>query len=191
MTPSLTMLRSWGVPTAEAKLVLEGPVADTEAMTFAREFVQHRTTSDALPMLVLAGPIGVGKTVAACYVMVHANPLPPDGRFQHDQRPLFRHVSEIVEIGSYDKTHKEARAEFRTARCLVIDDLGEEYQSDPFVAMLDALINHRYGHAGSTVITTNLTDATFRQRYGERAFDRIRHRGAWYDINHASLRGSR
>lgn len=69
--------------------------------------------------------------------------------------------------------------EARKVYALAIDDLGREYsdQHGRWLAELDLLIDDRHEMRRPTVITSNLSPEEFRQRYGERIADRIRHTG--------------
>ena len=178
---------TWGVPEREVALVFDG-LTDTTALTFTKEWLADQT-----PMLVLAGPKGVGKTIAAAYAIMHADPPPPAGfaRWPNERGPKFRHISEVAELGLYDKDgERKARAEIKTSKCLVIDDVGVEYMNDVFLALWDSIVNARYGAMGRTIFTTNLTAQMFADRYGGRVYDRIKGRGAWFDIDEQSMRGA-
>lgn len=175
------LLADWGVPPRARQLVAHGP-RDTEAIHYAKEFVQAFAHDDT-HLLVLAGGVGVGKTIAACWVMAHADPGKWGAR-------RFRHVSQLVETGLYGGDIERAeRKALRDAKVLVIDDVGSEHLTDGFQTMFDGLINHRYEALGATILTINLTTEQFLERYGKRIYDRLRGRGAWYEINHESLRG--
>lgn len=180
-----------GVPAREMKLIAAG-LADTPALVFVKEWLASSAGEDALPILVMAGPKGVGKTVAAVWAMMQAEPPPPPGCrvWPADRGPRFRHVSEVAELGLFNKDdERKARGEIKNTKCLVVDDVGVEYMSEMFLALWDSIVNARYGTNGFTIFTTNLTADQFATRYGERVYDRIRGRGAWYDVDGESLRG--
>lgn len=182
---------AYGVPPREVKLVMNG-LAETTPIRFVRDWLDGAHKANGPTMLVLAGPKGVGKTVAAAYAMMKAEPEPPPGFrvWPSDKSPRFRHVSEIAELGLYGKDEeRKARGEIKNTKCLVVDDVGVEYLNDAFLALWDSIVNHRYGQLGFTIFTTNLTHEQFATRYGARVFDRIRGRGEWFDIDGESLRG--
>lgn len=184
-------LRSWGIPYQEARFILErdqNGFYETQPVAAARQLVAMAGELGAPNILVLAGPKGVGKTVAAVLVADTADPPLVYGEtWSPRQHPIFRHVSEL--IGLFRDT--AARQRMSDAKVLVLDDLGVEYQDKNgiFLALLDALLNARYGAAGLTVITTNLSAGEFEQHVGARIYDRLRGRGDWWDCPGESLRG--
>jgi DNA replication protein DnaC len=187
--------RKWvtcGVPEQEVKLVMRGQLIDTPAMGFVKEWVAAAQRDDGPTMLVLAGPKGVGKTVAAVYAMMTTQPPPPaaSSAWPAERNPRFRHVSDVAELGLWgEEANRKARGELKQCKVLVIDDVGAEYMSEAFLAAWDSLVNARYGSIGHTIFTTNLTHEKFALRYGDRVYDRIRGRGEWYDIDGESMRG--
>lgn len=184
----------WGIPAREAGLVLEG-LRSTTALGYAQEFL----TASAKPpsskeespnLLVLAGPKGVGKTLAAAHVMLHADPIQPyGGKWRTEHAPRFRHATELAEVSLYGEADKPERLALKNTKCLVIDDLGTEIATEHFLTLFDGVFNARYGGYGLTVLTTNLTAPSFSARYGERVYDRIAGRGMWFDISEESMRG--
>ena len=126
---------------------------------------------DDATMLVLAGPVGVGKTVACCRWAASRS----------DSKPLFVRLSQFEAWSRYDK---EARNRWETASSLVLDDLGTEWADigENFLRDLDELIDHAYSRPIPTVITTNLTSDKVRDRYGERIYSRISEAAEWHNI---------
>jgi DNA replication protein DnaC len=101
------------------------------------------------------------------------------------------HASELAELAYRDAAAEVAA--LRATSVLVVDDVGVERldRDGIYTRFFGALMNARYGAAGFTVLTTNLTTDETRERYGERVYDRIRERAVWFDIAHGSLRGQR
>lgn len=186
---------SWGIPAKEAMLVMKG-LYDTEILTFTKDWLSaaHSDARDAPNMLVLAGPKGVGKTLAAAWAMFHADPALPFGqRWKTENAPRFRHINDLTEIIARKgeaETDRAERSGAKNTKCLVVDDVGAEYSTEPFLAFFDAVMNARYGSMGLTILTTNLTAEQFATRYGPRLYDRIRGRGEWMEASHESLRGT-
>lgn len=181
-----------GAPQAEVRMVMRDTLVETPALAFAKEWLVSMLREDARAILVMAGPKGVGKTVAAVYALIKATPAPPSGfsAWPESQSPKFRHASEVAELGVFGtEEDKKARGELKRCKTLVVDDLGAEYMTEQCKVLWDSLVNARYGSAGATILTTNLTHEQFALRYGERVFDRIRGRGEWYDIDGESMRG--
>jgi len=137
------------------------------------------------PMAVLAGPVGGGKTVAAAHAM--AVNLP----WHHDERrplkALFVPAYELMQISPYGSDLER----LSQPDVLVLDDLGREYLDEKgfLLALIDALLNHRYDRGLITVMTTNLNAVSFSKRYGERIVDRLREVGTFIEANIASQRG--
>lgn len=180
----------WGIPAAKVAMVLDG-VNDTTMLTHTKEWFEGARRGDGKPILVLAGPTGVGKTVAAAWAMFHADPiLPYGGKWRTEQAPRFRHASTLTEITGYSDECKAERVALKNTKCLVIDDIGAEIATEHFLSMFDALFDARYGGYGYTILTTNLTNELFSARYGPRVYDRIRERGEWYDVTEPSMRGA-
>lgn len=192
-------LLKWGIPYREALyLVAPGRLLTTKALEFARGFQAGAEVMSGRELLaggenilVLASESpGTGKTIACAWLMENIRPRQVLGRaFTTDQHPRMIHATELAELA-----YKDSEAEIlalRGTQMLVIDDLGTERldRADIFQVFFGGLMNARYGAAGLTAITTNLTTAEITERYGVRVFDRLRERAAWFDITHGSLRG--
>jgi hypothetical protein len=187
-------LERMGVPYREALLVLDEDPAgeafrETVCIEHARVFLE-RADAGRRNVLVLAGNVGTGKTVASIYVADVARPPLRFGRTWGGRSGRFRQATELVNMGLYGK--EEEREALSGAPVVVMDDVGSEYVDNAgvYLCFLDWLLDKRYGSAGYTVITTNLEADHFRQRYGERLYDRLRHRADWFDIGGDSLRGN-
>lgn len=96
--------------------------------------------------LVLNGPTGTGKTVAAC-----------DEAWR--QRGRVVKASRIARMSWYDEPRVDA---LMSAPLLVIDELGVECDDAKGVwrSRLDELCDHRYDAALRTIITTNLPESS-------------------------------
>lgn len=131
-------------------------------------------------ILILAGGVGVGKTVAAAWgcafhrgTMVKALDLIRAGLFPDD-------------AGYWPNLYR--------APLLAIDDLGSEPLDTKGYghALVADLFDRRYDAGRKTIATTNLTHEQFKGRYGDgagrRLWDRIREMGIWVDLGGGSLR---
>ena len=158
-----------GIP-ARFREVAEGAPADTEALAEIRR--------GGFELLVMAGDVGRGKTVAAAWWLLVA---------AHQRRPLF--VS-AARLSRWDRYDNDAMDRLLLASRLVIDDLGEEFNDTKgnFLAVLDETIADRVANRRPTVITTNLTLDAFTERYGIRIRDRIRESGRWQSFAGPSMR---
>lgn len=159
----------------------EAGLQDTEAMRYVNGFIEAGKT-----FCVLSGGAGSGKTVAAVHVMAHR--ILQDKR--EAQTALFVRAAECARMGLYDDGSKNLLEQMHAAGVLVVDDLGAEFISDNGVwrGLLDELVDVRYGDRAPTIFTTNLDADQFRERYGERVADRIRHAGAFKGCGKMSLR---
>ncbi len=158
-----------GVPRRPLRLVRsESFNANTPAVAAVRSIGGERGPDG---ILVLAGGVGTGKTVAAVsWLLEH-----------HRWRPLFVTANKFESLSRYDRAF---RAQWESAGALVLDDLGMEYLDNKgnFLANLDELIAHYHANLRGLVITTNLTAAAFKERYSERIVSRIREAGRFVNI---------
>lgn len=196
-SPRLAAFLRWGVPYQEALFVLgaspAGPLVETAAMQHARDF--HATAGYETIMVLSSPSPGTGKTIAAAWLM--EQPLPPllmGRRWASDQHPRFIHATELVDLAYRgDDTTLDTIAALRRTSMLVIDDLGTERLDGAgiYTRFVGGLLNARYGSGGITAITTNCTNDEILERYGDRVYDRLKERAAWFEIEHRSLRRSR
>lgn len=203
----IDQIKRWGVAVQDAKIVgTPELLKPTLAIQYADAFMASKGVVDDADsnsgdqresqprkktIAVFAGPLGVGKTIAAAHVLANGVPQRIVGTWTSENAPRFLHAESVFAgsklVGDNDT---KMRRSLERARVLVIDDLGLE--KDPrktFQPYMDWLVNTRYGGDGWLVLTTNLTVEEFRKRYGERIYDRMRHRANWYEIAHESLRG--
>ena len=153
---------------------------------------------DASPLVVLAGTVGTGKSLAAAWALwdwwVTTRKVNPVTGYQWAHKG--RCWIAAPHLARLQKWAKEV-TELETAPMLVLDDLGEEQASDTAVAILSNLITTRFAERMPTAVTTNLDGKTFRERYGERIVDRVRECGLddngharwWVRCSGESLRG--
>lgn len=143
----------------------------TEAISRIKAW-DHREQS----ILVLSGPAGCGKTVAATWWALRTDYVE------------FMRSSAFAAGSRYDA---DARAKWLEAHRLVLDDLGTEFADSKgnYLVDLDELIDTFYGDKRPLLITTNCTKQVFTQRYGARIVDRIRECGVWFQITGKSMRG--
>ena len=159
---------SAGVPSRTLRAAGD-PIA-TPALGFAF------TTAD---ILVLSGPPGRGKSVAACAWLTMPS------RVHVSKRWLS--AGSLARGYAYDADAFDGLA--RAGR-LVIDDLGTEYQDqkDRYLATLLELLQQRFAHERPTCITTNLGAEEFKTRYEDRLASRIREDGKFFACDGDDLR---
>jgi hypothetical protein len=137
-------------------------------------------TWDFSGILVIAGPVGTGKTVAAWQLarrwLIEVSDGPRSYSGPHvaggRAKDLLTHIArtrldEDLQ-GALDPLVKAMRCGF-----LVLDDLGVENFTEAQQAYLDEIVNARFEKRNPTVITTNLNRDQFKGRYGERITSRV------------------
>lgn len=185
-----------GIPVKDVEALVGGRLRDTTALSIARGWWESDATC-----LVLSGTRGCGKTTAAAWCVAQE---PREDKYadrawprygseppaRAHRNPLFIDVSKLQRASRYDE---EQMWTIELASTLAIDDLGMEYADakGSFAALFDGVFNTRYANAMKTVITTNLTAADFKVRYGERVTDRMRECGRFVELNDPSLRGAK
>lgn len=161
--------RRWlGIPRAFWTL-LDHP-EETEALAATRAFL-----AGPKKILLLAGAVGRGKSVAAAWAV--------------DQtRGRFVDAADIVQASVYDASHW--RGLFLHG-LLAIDELGAEAldQAGWGVAKLYDLVNGRLSEDRRTILCTNLAPREFIARYpDQRLRDRLKAYGAFHVAKGESLR---
>lgn len=126
--------------------------------------------------LVLSGPKGCGKTVAAAWWAMQQRPV-----------PTFVRATTFAASSRYERDERER---WLKASALVLDDLGTEYldAKGSFLVDLDELLDVFYGDYKPLLITTNCTMKVFQDRVGLRITDRLRECGLFYSLTGQSLR---
>lgn len=163
-------LKRYGISERVLKVVLDGNPVETEAVKLLRAAFAR---DEKICLVVLQGGVGCGKSCSAALWAI-----------EHGARWIT--AKDLARTSTYDDDFRSVER----ARRLVIDDLGTEYadQKGFFLSNLDGLIDARYADELPTVITTNVSAAEFKSRYGERIADRIRGSGAWVEVGGGSLR---
>jgi DNA replication protein DnaC len=114
--------------------------------------------------LVLTGPVGTGKTYAACAAV---RPLVEQGATLAFW-PVVRLLDQL-RPGRDDDPYPAAVA----ADLLVLDDLGAERATDWTAERLYALVNDRWLAERPTIVTTNLAPPQLTAAVGERLASRL------------------
>jgi DNA replication protein DnaC len=153
-------LASRGIPERYLE-VIYGSCQDTEAVSLA---ISHAAEVARGACLVLSGPVGIGKTVAAVR--------------------LARYLYRLGKEGMFVPARELDMDKNKDMGYLVIDDLGTER----FPQDVEFVLEHRHAHMRPTVITTNLTLEAVRRTYGERLVDRFREWAIFYELKGTSLR---
>jgi len=185
-----TRLGDWGVGKLERQVVLgrAGKLTMTPAMEAARRMLDD----PARLTLVLSGPAGDGKTVAAVRWLTRAARRPiltseTGQSWEWDPRTRFAPVFDLErKARSWDPQDKGWMDDLRTCRALVIDDLGAE--TGDIRGTLTALVYERCRQQLRTVITTNLDPKAFSAKYEDRNVDRLLQAGAIVECGQHNLR---
>ena len=130
-------------------------------------------------LLVLAGGVGVGKTVAALLHLATVGP-PPVGVVAPELARRQTPRKEDRDLPSFKPLE-------RRAPVIILDDLGTEKRTDHWLAEFHSFIDTRHVH-GRTVITTNLGDKSIAKLYGERTLSRMQQAGKFVGLPNKSLR---
>lgn len=188
----LTRLRRAGVPARHEAVLVEG--YDPERYT-AR--VAARWRASPHHTLVLGGALGVGKSLAACWLIDQG----PRGRYRSpdgydaaawpdELAPRYVHAGRLARQSMFARPgHVSELDLLERVSLLIIDEVGGAEGGPAWVARLDTLVSVRADALLDTVITTNLKTEEFEAAYGERVLDRMRGDGrCWVECAGTSAR---
>lgn len=160
------------VPARERRLLLAAydgqRLRETEPMRAARELL----AVPRMPAIIgWGGPMGIGKTLAACYLIARRG-------------GLYCRAAELVRPGF-------ELEDLVAAPLLVIDQAGREtyVPGEWGAARLEELTDSRYAEERPTVWIGNFTEEDWIERYGVIAAARFRGDGRWWQLDGESLRG--
>ena len=145
--------------------------------------IEAMKASENSSCLILAGKPGTGKTHLAVAIALRA--------MEQGRQAIFRLVSAMLDEiqaaiagrGDYDGLMRQ----FKTAPCLVLDDLGHENMTAARASYLHQIIDYRYTENLQTIVTTNaLTPEKLYALSGEDfvapIISRLMGRGTWVTI---------
>lgn len=166
-------LRTFGVPKKHAEPIEGGhQLTETTALREARAW-----WAASSPLLVLAGHVGTGKSLAAAWLVqqrwLACCASQPGDQLRVGGLPIWLGAPLLSRVSTWGDGAARI-ASWRDTMLLVLDDLGVEDASDRTNALLDDLVNHRSENALATIITTNVGPGAFVKRYGTRIRDRVR-----------------
>lgn len=196
-----------------ARLRAAGVPGDHEDVLVTRQF-DHR--KDALSrvqrwrksnrrLLVLVGDVGLGKSLAACWLIATGPRRPYRHPGGYDERtwpehlqPRYIRSSRLARLSMYEANKGKAKPErlelelVEKCSLLIIDEVGrgDVGSFERWADRLDDLVGGRYDAGLDTVMTTNKTREEFREIFGMALFDRLTGKGGtWEEFAGASMRG--
>lgn len=159
----------------DARRVLEDRIHSTHALAVVKKWVTGWTgeaRSVVRPWLILAGPTGVGKTIAAAWALAEVG-----GRYVRwpdviaDHRALGRRGS----LREQEATRHELRARYGGAWLLILDELGIEGESDEeriaARTALHELVEMRQRWTHRTLVITNKSSGELAERFASGIYD--------------------
>jgi hypothetical protein len=175
-----THLTRVGVPIRLANVLRSG-LEEREAVRKVREWYASDKS-----LLLLHGETGVGKSCAAASLfLLTKKPSWVDGQPEWNSRGAFADAQDVAS-NLFTDEGKAVLAFLEGAEFVVLDELGVETVSAPWLSALDNLLNKRFGNPRlRTVLATNISAARasvdkpspFETRYGSRIARRIRESG--------------
>jgi hypothetical protein len=126
--------------------------------------------------LVLHGGTGSGKTAAAAWAFQFARHRVRMSESGSTAWPVWCDARLVSAMVGHEWKHEDDWRRFDSAPIVVLDDVGIEREPDSMRALIERLWNVS---SGRVVMTTNLDEAAFAERYGDRAFSRVFGTSLW------------
>ena len=147
-------------------------------------------------VLVLAGAVGTGKTLAAAHWLLNAKRWADADQWSWDvDSSAFVKASRLFRLNLRFGPERELFDRYCRMRWLAVDDLGLEVADRNIV---DQFFDERCSRQVKTAITTNLVcptpkrpDCAFKEAYGDRVVSRMAQNGTFAHTGTLDLRRSR
>lgn len=162
----LMWLERAGVPLRFRQLLIDPALAPDEC----RQWLNHCLEGAGM---ILSGPPGTGKTVAAVYCLriMYRHPRRREADFGGCMFVTAHNLYQAV----FNKDHDVLRRA-RDVQALVIDDWGLAYEHQWPLTEMDAILNARWAELRATILTTNTHPSKGEGSIKElvpRAYDRL------------------
>lgn len=135
---------------------------------------------------VITGPVGVGKTYAACALAMHCQETKHATRYA-SQASILRAIRATWGPRA-EKSEESVWRELTAPYVLIVDDVGAARGNENDALRISELIDERYNDQKPTVIVTNLVPEKLKAELGDRAYDRICEGGKLVVMSGASRR---
>lgn len=163
----------------QARWAAQVPPMYAEASTDDLDDAQRFSWPQESLNLVLAGPVGTGKTHAAYALGNHFS-----------ARGLWVQATTVVDLLAAlrpDGDPSLGRA-VRECQVLILDDLGAGKASEFAVEQMTALLDLRIREGRRTIVTTNVPEPDLEASWGGRFMDRLRYRRTVHVLRGGSRR---
>lgn len=164
-------LQQLGVPAVAITALRDASVA-TGSLLAARRFVDDGERW----FLALIGASGIGKSLAATYVLqefVRRYPWNAQATGISQEPAVYLSAADLTGATAWEENHRSRMRAAEGAKLLVVDDMGDE-GTPVGIAALVRLLMARADDKRRTVLTSNLTRDGFVRRYGAALADRLK-----------------
>ncbi len=178
-------LRACGVPELEAEVVAKG-ATDNPTTAAVRDWA-----AGPLTFCLILGGAGSGKTIAAAEALLNAKMRwgPTGAAWAYSpSEARFVLATDLARLSYFDSESVKRLGRLERVPWLALDDLGGELFTEGWKSNLTELVLQRNSGRRKTVITSNLSVDTFKERYDDRIISRIRGSGVVIISGNTDLR---
>jgi hypothetical protein len=180
-----SFLLSCGLGPRATDLLLSGAVRYRPAVRAVSAFIEQldKPEDERKTFLLLSAKVGSVKTTASGGLFLALGKTPyhhPDlgavwewtkGACQYHEAPA------LARSDHYSADARRAEGRLKACRALVIDELGSEVFTEPWLSRFEEIINARYKNGLPTILATNMDRARFSELYGVRIWRRVKEEG--------------